>query len=89
MMSMFGNSYHSGGPLSQNSMGMLNDVNNNDGSPFDLNDFPQLSSRPSSSGGSQGQIGKFRVNLVTTLISVLVHFLTQSFRFVTKTRAWC
>ncbi|KAM0001404.1 hypothetical protein Hdeb2414_s0375g00880101 [Helianthus debilis subsp. tardiflorus] len=58
VMSMFGNSYRSGGPLSQNnvqnSMGMLNDMNNNDGSPFDLNDFPQLSSRPSSSGGAQG-----------------------------------
>ncbi|KAK9055403.1 hypothetical protein SSX86_026486 [Deinandra increscens subsp. villosa] len=64
VMSMFGNSYHSGGPLSQNhvqhSMGMLNDVNNNDGSPFDINDFPQLSSRPSSSGGAQGQIGSLR-----------------------------
>ncbi|XP_024981270.1 probable NOT transcription complex subunit VIP2 isoform X1 [Cynara cardunculus var. scolymus] len=69
VMSMLGNSYHSGGPLSQNhvqavnsfnSMGMLNDVNNNDGSPFDINDFPQLSSRPSSSGGAQGQIGSLR-----------------------------
>lgn len=68
VMSMLGNSYHSGGPLSQNhvqgvnslNMGMLNDVNNNDGSPFDINDFPQLSSRPSSSGGPQGQIGSLR-----------------------------
>ncbi|KAI7732568.1 hypothetical protein M8C21_024174, partial [Ambrosia artemisiifolia] len=64
VMSMFGNSYHSGGPLSQNhvqnSMGMLNDLNNCDGSPFDINDFPQLSSRPSSSGGAQGQIGSLR-----------------------------
>lgn len=66
VMSMLGNSYHSGGPLSQNhvnslnSMGMMNDVNNNDGSPFDINDFPQLSSRPSSSGGAQGQIGSLR-----------------------------
>ncbi|XP_071737896.1 probable NOT transcription complex subunit VIP2 isoform X2 [Rutidosis leptorrhynchoides] len=67
VMSMFGNSYHSGGgPLSQNhvnslnSMGMMNDVNHNDGSPFDLNEFPQLSSRPSSSGGAQGQIGSLR-----------------------------
>ncbi|KAK1412794.1 hypothetical protein QVD17_34307 [Tagetes erecta] len=63
VMSMLGNSYHSGGPLSLNhvnSMGMMNDVNNNDGSPFDINDFPQLSSRPSSSGGAQGQIGSLR-----------------------------
>ncbi|KAJ0788062.1 hypothetical protein HanPI659440_Chr05g0187271 [Helianthus annuus] len=64
VMSMFGNSYHSGGQLSQNhvqnSMGMLNDLNNNDGSPFDINNFPQLSSRPSSSGGAQGQFGSLR-----------------------------
>ncbi|KAL8261812.1 hypothetical protein R6Q59_025861 [Mikania micrantha] len=62
-ISMLGNSYHSGGPLSLNhvnSMGMMNDVNNNDGSPFDMNDFPQLSSRPSSSGGTQGKTGSLR-----------------------------
>lgn len=65
---MLGNSYPSaGGPLSQShiqamnnlsSMGMLNDVNSNDGAPFDINDFPQLSSRPNSAGGPQGQLGK-------------------------------
>ncbi|XP_060174509.1 probable NOT transcription complex subunit VIP2 [Lycium barbarum] len=70
VMSMLGNSYPTaGGPLSQNhaqavgnlsSMGMLNDVNSNDGSPFDINDFPQLSSRPSSAGGPQGQLGSLR-----------------------------
>ncbi|OIT02286.1 PREDICTED: probable NOT transcription complex subunit VIP2 isoform X1 [Nicotiana attenuata] len=70
VMSMFGNSYPpAGGPLSQNhiqavgnlnSMGMLNDLNSNDGSPFDINDFPQLSSRPSSAGGPQGQLGSLR-----------------------------
>lgn len=63
---MLGNSYAAGGPLSQNhvqavnsmnSMGMLNDVNSNDGAPFDINDFPQLTSRPSSAGGPQGQLG--------------------------------
>ena len=69
MLGMLGNSYPtSGGPLSQNqiqagnsalgSMGMLNDVNSNDNSPFDINDFPQLSGRPSSAGGPQGQLGK-------------------------------
>ncbi|XP_059626684.1 probable NOT transcription complex subunit VIP2 isoform X2 [Cornus florida] len=70
MMSMLGNSYPgAGGPLSQShvqamnnlsSMGMLNDVNTNDGSPFDINDFPQLTSRPNSSGGPQGQLGSLR-----------------------------
>lgn len=64
---MLGNSYPAGGPLSQShvqavnnlsSMGMLNDVNSSDSSPFDINnDFPQLTSRPSSAGGPQGQLG--------------------------------
>ncbi|KAG8644522.1 probable NOT transcription complex subunit VIP2 isoform X2 [Manihot esculenta] len=71
VISMLGNSYPTaGGPLSQNhvqavnnlsSMGMLNDVNSNDNSPFDINnDFPQLTSRPSSAGGPQGQLGSLR-----------------------------
>lgn len=64
---MLQNSYPSaGGPLSQShvqavnslsSMGMLNDVNSSDNAPFDINDFPQLTSRPSSAGGPQGQLG--------------------------------
>ncbi|XP_052487109.1 probable NOT transcription complex subunit VIP2 isoform X4 [Gossypium raimondii] len=68
VISMLGNSYPSaGGPLSQghvqavnnlSSLGMLNDVNSNENSPFDItNDFPQLTSRPNSSGGPQGQLG--------------------------------
>ncbi|KAH9701039.1 NOT2 3 5 domain-containing protein [Citrus sinensis] len=68
VISMLGNSYPTaGGPLSQShvnnlsSMGMLNDVNSNDSSPFDINnDFPQLTSRPSSAGGPQGQLGSLR-----------------------------
>ncbi|GLT33869.1 hypothetical protein SLA2020_084240 [Shorea laevis] len=71
VISMLGNSYPtSGGPLSQShvqavnnlsSMGLLNDVNSNDNSPFDINnDFPQLTSRPSSAGGPQGQLGSLR-----------------------------
>ncbi|MQM17526.1 hypothetical protein Taro_050500 [Colocasia esculenta] len=66
MMGMLGNSYASpGGPLSQSqiqagnnplsSLGMLNDVNQSEKSPFDINDFPQLTGRPNSAGGSQGQ----------------------------------
>jgi CCR4-NOT transcription complex subunit 2 len=64
---MPGNSYPSaGGPFSQshihavnnlNTMRMFNDVNSNDSSPLDPNEFPQLTSRPSSAGGSQGQLG--------------------------------
>ncbi|XWS28897.1 hypothetical protein CRYUN_Cryun25bG0111200 [Craigia yunnanensis] len=71
VISMLGNSYPTaGGPLSQShvqtvnnlsSMGMLNDMNSNDNSPFDINnDFPQLTSRPSSAGGPQGQLGSLR-----------------------------
>lgn len=68
MLGVLGNSNTaSGGSLSQNqvrgannsssSMGMLNDVNSNDKSPFDLNDFPQLTTQRSSMGGAQGQMG--------------------------------
>ncbi|KAL5579762.1 hypothetical protein UlMin_015707 [Ulmus minor] len=69
VLSMLGNSYpNAGGPLSQShiqvnnlsSMGMMNDVNSNDNSPFDINDFPQLTSRPNSAGGPQGQLGSLR-----------------------------
>ncbi|KAL8162260.1 hypothetical protein V2J09_013749 [Rumex salicifolius] len=71
VISMLGNSYPSGGggQMSQNSvqaannlssMGMLNDMNSNDNAPFDINDFPQLTSRPSSAGGPQGQLGSMR-----------------------------
>ncbi|CAH8297303.1 unnamed protein product [Eruca vesicaria subsp. sativa] len=60
VMSMLGNSYHTGGgPLSQNNM-MLSD-HSNDSSLFDINnDFPQLSSRPGSASGNQGQLGSLR-----------------------------
>uniref|UniRef100_A0A2P2LU51 NOT2/NOT3/NOT5 C-terminal domain-containing protein n=1 Tax=Rhizophora mucronata TaxID=61149 RepID=A0A2P2LU51_RHIMU len=71
VISMLGSSYPTaGGPLTQShvqavnslsSMGMLNDVNSNDSSPFDINnDFPSLTSRPSSAGGPQGQLGSLR-----------------------------
>ncbi|KAG8374864.1 hypothetical protein BUALT_Bualt10G0039900 [Buddleja alternifolia] len=65
VVSMLGNSYSGAGvPLSQNQfqgnnhfsfMALLNDSNAHDNATFDVNDFPQLSGRPSS-GGSQGQL---------------------------------
>ncbi|XP_047047804.1 probable NOT transcription complex subunit VIP2 isoform X2 [Lolium rigidum] len=69
LISMIGSSYpSSGGSLSQNqmqggnnslgSMGMLHD--HGDNAPFDINDFPQLTGRPSSAGGPQGQYGSLR-----------------------------
>ncbi|XP_020525671.1 probable NOT transcription complex subunit VIP2 isoform X1 [Amborella trichopoda] len=68
---MIGNSYPtSGGPMAQSqvqavnnslsSVGLPNDVNSNESSPFDMNDFPQLSGRPSSAGGPQGQLASLR-----------------------------
>lgn len=71
MIGMLGNSYlGSGGPLSQgqvqtgsnqlSSMGTLNDIGSNDNSPFDMNDFPQLTGRPNSAGGPQGQLVSLR-----------------------------
>ncbi|KAG2662050.1 hypothetical protein PVAP13_1KG519360 [Panicum virgatum] len=66
LINMLGSSYPtSGGSLSQNqiqagnnslsSIGMLHDAN--DTAPFDINDFPHLTGRPSSAGGPQGQYG--------------------------------
>ncbi|PKA51816.1 hypothetical protein AXF42_Ash008045 [Apostasia shenzhenica] len=71
MMGMLRNSYTmSGPPIPQSqlqggnnllsSMGMLSDGNSNDVSPFDMNDFPLLTARPDSTGGSQGQLGALR-----------------------------
>ena len=64
---MLGNSYPASGvPLSHNHFPagngpytslLLNDLNAHEDTTFDMNDFPQLAGRPSSTGGSQGQIG--------------------------------
>ncbi|VAH08582.1 unnamed protein product [Triticum turgidum subsp. durum] len=70
-MNILGSSYPApGGTLSQNqvqagnnsfsSSGMLHDGNSGDNSPFDINDFPQLTGRPNSAGGGQGQYGSLR-----------------------------
>lgn len=102
VISVLGNSYPSaGGPLTQshvpsvnslNSIGMLNDMSSNDSSPFDINDFPQLTSRPSSSGGPQGQLGMRRKILFacyyTYPSSSFSNDIGQSFRFSTETRSW-
>ncbi|KAK3135245.1 hypothetical protein QOZ80_5BG0416570 [Eleusine coracana subsp. coracana] len=69
-MNMLGGSYPTpGGSLSQNQMpagnnslgssGMLRDGSSGD-TPFDMNDFPQLTGRPNSAGGGQGQYGSLR-----------------------------
>lgn len=89
MLGMLGNSYPtSGGLLSQNhlqagnnalnSMGILNDVNSNDSSPFDLNDFPQLTGRPSSSGGPQGQLGSLRKQGISSIVQQNQEFSIQN-----------
>ncbi|XP_050947512.1 probable NOT transcription complex subunit VIP2 isoform X7 [Cucumis melo] len=88
VLSMLGNSYPSaGGPLSQNhmqsvnslnSLGMLNDVNANDNSPFDINDFPQLTSRPSSAGGPQGQLSSLRKQGLSPIVQQNQEFSIQN-----------
>ncbi|KAK8544970.1 hypothetical protein V6N13_066281 [Hibiscus sabdariffa] len=89
VMSMLGNSYPTaGGPLSQShvqavnnlsSMGMLNDVNSNDNSPFDINnDFPQLTSRPNSAGGPQGQLGSLRKHGPSPIVQQNQEFSIQN-----------
>lgn len=100
---MLGNSYpNAGGPLSQSqvqagnslsSMGILNDVNSNDSSPFDINDFPQLTGRPSSAGGPQGQLGIENVNLhLVPLLSWYGNWTSVDnhvCRFTAKAKCWC
>ncbi|KAH0465697.1 hypothetical protein IEQ34_005800 [Dendrobium chrysotoxum] len=89
MLGMLGNSYpSSGGLLSQNhlqagnstltSMGILNDINSNDSSPFDMNDFPQLTGRPSSSGGPQGQLGSLRKQGISSIVQQNQEFSIQN-----------
>ncbi|XP_038902638.1 probable NOT transcription complex subunit VIP2 isoform X2 [Benincasa hispida] len=88
VISMLSNSYPSaGGPLSQNhmqsvnslnSLGMLNDVNTNDNSPFDINDFPQLTSRPSSAGGPQGQLSSLRKQGLSPIVQQNQEFSIQN-----------
>ncbi|TYJ99491.1 putative NOT transcription complex subunit VIP2 isoform X3 [Cucumis melo var. makuwa] len=88
VISMLSNSYPSaGGPLSQshmqsvnslNSLGMLNEVNTNDNSPFDINDFPQLTSRPSSAGGPQGQLSSLRKQGLSPIVQQNQEFSIQN-----------
>ncbi|XP_020577018.1 probable NOT transcription complex subunit VIP2 [Phalaenopsis equestris] len=89
MLGMLGNSYPgSGGLLSQNhlqagnsaltSMAILNDVNSNESSPFDMNDFPQLTGRPNSSGGHQGQLGSLRKQGISSIVQQNQEFSIQN-----------
>lgn len=87
VLSMLGNSYPTaGGPLSQNhiqavnnlNMSMMNEVNPSDGAPFDINDFPQLTSRPSSSGGPQGQLGSLRKQGLSPIVQQNQEFRIQN-----------
>ncbi|XP_051113228.1 probable NOT transcription complex subunit VIP2 isoform X2 [Andrographis paniculata] len=88
VLSMLGANYPSaGGPFSQShvqpmnnltSMSMLNDGNPNDGTPFDINDFPQLTSRPSSSGGPQGQLGSLRKQGLSPIVQQNQEFSIQN-----------
>eukprot|EP00250_Pteridium_aquilinum_P014007 c21716_g1_i1 orf=34-1839(-) len=92
MVSLLGNSFpNSLGNMTQgqvatgngqlSSMGLMNEVTANDGAAFDLNDFPQLSTRPSS-GGSQGGIGSLRKQVgVNPIVQQSQEFSIQNENF--------
>lgn len=82
-MNILGSSYPTpGGTLSQNqvqagnnafsSSGMLHEGNSSDNSPFDINDFPQLTGRPNSAGGGQGQYGNVTELTKSTIFSASI-----------------
>ena len=86
-MNLLGSSYPTpGGSLSQNqvqagnsslgSSGMLHDGSSGDNAPFDINDFPQLTGRPNSAGGGQGQYGN--TAMLTNLLMIL-NYITSDF----------
>ena len=91
---MLGSSYPtSGGSLPQNqiqagnnslsSIGMLHDAN--DTAPFDINDFPQLTGRPSSAGGPQGQYGKSSGNqYILIMIRRVANFFKLQGHYASK-----
>ncbi|MCO5599614.1 hypothetical protein L7F22_053720 [Adiantum nelumboides] len=63
------------------SMGSMNDSATSDGAAFDLNDFPQLSTRPSS-GGSQGGIASLRKQVgVNPIVQQSQEFSIQNENF--------
>ena len=86
-MNLLGSSYPTpGGSLSQNqvqagnsslgSSGMLHDGSSGDNAPFDINDFPQLTGRPNSAGGGQGQYGN--TAMLANLLMIL-KYITSDF----------
>ena len=86
-MNLLGSSYPTpGASLSQNqvqagnsslgSSGMLHDGSSGDNAPFDINDFPQLTGRPNSAGGGQGQYGN--TAMLTNLLMIL-NYITSDF----------
>ena len=86
-MNLLGSSYPTpGGSLSQNqvqagnsslgSSGILHDGSSGDNAPFDINDFPQLTGRPNSAGGGQGQYGN--TAMLANLLMIL-NYITSDF----------
>ncbi|KAI5073467.1 hypothetical protein GOP47_0011480 [Adiantum capillus-veneris] len=63
------------------SMGLMSDGATNDGVAFDMNDFPQLSTRPSS-GGSQGSMASLRKQVgVNPIVQQSQEFSIQNENF--------
>ncbi|KAL2547508.1 putative NOT transcription complex subunit VIP2 [Forsythia ovata] len=95
---MLGNSYSAAGvPLSQNQyqagnnhfsfMQLLNDSSAHENTTFDVNDFPQLSGRPPSAGGSQGQLGLMKHNIGFTQQNQEFSIQNEDFPALTGYRA--
>jgi CCR4-NOT transcription complex subunit 2 len=90
-MNLLGSSYPTpGGSLSQNqvqsgsgslgSSGMLYEGSSGDNAPFDINDFPQLTGRPNSAGGGQGQYGNTAMLPNLPMISRL--YITSDYSYL-------
>eukprot|EP00249_Psilotum_nudum_P017390 c26297_g1_i2 orf=1-1365(-) len=88
MVSLLGNTFSSNAGAFQGqgalgngqlgSIGLAGDGTSNDGIAFDLNDFPQLTTRPSSAGGSQGPLATLRKQGVSSIIQQSQEFSMQN-----------
>eukprot|EP00249_Psilotum_nudum_P017392 c26297_g1_i4 orf=870-2729(-) len=88
MVSLLGNSFASNvgtfqgqatlGNGQLGSIGLAGDGISNDGIAFDLNDFPQLTTRPTSAGGSQGPLAALRKQGVSSIVQQSQEFSIQN-----------
>lgn len=79
MFNSFQNQVQSGSS-SLGSSGMLYEGSSGDNAPFDINDFPQLTGRPNSAGGGQGQYGNTAMLPNLPMISRL--YITSDYSYL-------